>query len=226
MDKLQKLKELLGLLDSPTRKELADAIKTVIEFVKKATERMNEKIDRRLAQIKDGEDGKDGQKGDKGDKGDRGDKGERGATFIALRGAQGLPGASGKDGSPDTSEQVRDKLETLEGDERLDISAIKGIDEKIEKRVSAIPRGGGVSAGAVAHAFKYIAHTEEPVGAINGVNTTYTVKNDIWWIAGFTINGEQIAELPNFTYVNKTITFSVALPAAYSGKDFECKYIG
>lgn len=127
----------------------------------------------------------------------------------------------------DTPEQVRDKLETLKDDERLDISAIKGLDEKLEKRISAIPsRGGGVSAGAVAHAFKYIAHTEEPVGTIDGVNTTYTVKNTIWWIAGFTINGEQIAELPNFTYANKTITFATALPAAYSGKDWEIKYIG
>ena len=52
------------------------------------------------------------------------------------------------------------------------------------------------------------------------------VKNTIWWIAGFTLNGEQIAELPNFTYTGRTITFSSALPAVYSGKDFEIKYIG
>jgi len=78
----------------------------------------------------------------------------------------------------------------------------------------------------VAQAFKYIAHTEEPTGLIDGVNLTYTVLVDIWWIAGFTLNGENIAELPNYTFINKTITFSTALPAAYSGKDFEVKYIG
>lgn len=87
-------------------------------------------------------------------------------------------------------------------------------------------RGGGTSAIGVRQMFKYIAHTEAPTGAINGVNTTYTVKNPIWFIFGFTLNGEQIAELPNFTYSGNTITFSSAIPAAYAGMDFECKYIG
>jgi len=96
--------------------------------------------------------------------------------------------------------------------------------EELKKR--PIGRGGGTSAMGVAQTFKYIAHTEAPTGAINGSNTTYTVLVDIWWIAGFTLNGENIAELPNYTFINKTITFSSALPAAYAGKDFEVKYIG
>ena len=104
--------------------------------------------------------------------------------------------------------------------------------EKLEKDIEELKRrpvgrvGGGVSAIGVAQAFKWIAKTEEPVGAINGSNTTYTVSSTIWWVAGFTLNGEQIAELPNFTYAGKTITFASALPAAYDGKDFEIKYIG
>ena len=100
------------------------------------------------------------------------------------------------------------------------------MEKKLEDRVSRIPRGGGTSAIGVRQAFKYIAHTEAPVGAINGSNTTYTVSNDIWWVAGFTLNGETIAELPNFTFANKTITFASPIPAVYSGKDFEIKYIG
>jgi hypothetical protein len=54
----------------------------------------------------------------------------------------GLPGLDGKDGSPDTPIEVRDKLQTLQGDERLDVNAIKGleaIDETI-KSVSFLPR--------------------------------------------------------------------------------------
>ena len=104
--------------------------------------------------------------------------------------------------------------------------------EKLEKDIEELKKrpvgraGGGVSAIGVAQAFKWIAKTEEPVGLINGSNTTYTVSSTIWWVAGFTLNGEQIAELPNFTYSGKTITFASALPAAYSGKDFEIKYIG
>lgn len=39
----------------------------------------------------------------------------------------GKPGEKGKDGSPDTPSQVKEKLETLKGDERLDASAIKNL---------------------------------------------------------------------------------------------------
>ncbi len=39
----------------------------------------------------------------------------------------------GKDGSPDEPKQIRDKLETLEDEDRLDITAIKGIEERIKK---------------------------------------------------------------------------------------------
>jgi len=44
-------------------------------------------------------------------------------------GVSGTNGIDGKDGSPDTAEEVRDKLETLDGEERLDVSAIKGLDK-------------------------------------------------------------------------------------------------
>lgn len=112
-----------------------------------------------------------------------------------------------------------------------ELSANKTTLEDHERRIveleqRPVARGGGTSAIGVAQAFKYIAHTEQPVGAIDGINTTYRVKNVIYWVAGFMLNGEQIAEIPNFTYVNRTITFATPLPAAYNGKDFEMKYIG
>jgi len=103
---------------------------------------------------------------------------------------------------------------------------IENLDERTAKGFSHVSRGGGTNALGVAQAFKWIAHTEEPVGNIDSVNTTYTVKNNIWWIAGFMLSGEPIAELPNFTFINKTITFSSPLPSDFSGKDFEIKYIG
>ena len=64
----------------------------------------------------------------------------------------------------ETPEEHRDKLEQLEGDERLPIGAIKGWDElvkRVERALRSIPRGGGTSAMGVAQAFKYIAHTEK-----------------------------------------------------------------
>lgn len=125
----------------------------------------------------------------------------------------------------DGPEEIATKLDLLDEENQLAaIKALKAEIEELKKRPAG--RAGGTSAIGVAQTFKYIAHTEQPTGDIDGANLTYRVKNNIFWIACFTLNGEQIAELPNFTYAGKTITFASAIPAAYSGKDFECKYIG
>jgi hypothetical protein len=59
-------------------------------------------------------------------------------------GRDGTNGTNGKDGSPDTPAQVRDKLESLEDEERLDVSAIKGLDN-YEELKTAIAEGKSVS---------------------------------------------------------------------------------
>lgn len=51
-------------------------------------------------------------------------KGDTGET-----GPQGPQGEAGKDGSPDSAEDIRNKLELLTGDERLDRASIRGLDE-------------------------------------------------------------------------------------------------
>ncbi len=51
-------------------------------------------------------------------------KGDTGET-----GPQGPQGEAGKDGSPDSAEDIRNKLELLSGDERLDRASIRGLDE-------------------------------------------------------------------------------------------------
>ncbi len=83
-----------------------------------------------------GEQGIQGEKGDTGADstvaGPRGDRGEMGEPGLdGLDGEDGKDGVDGKDGSPDTPQQVRDKLETLTEEERLDISAIKGMEKTI-----------------------------------------------------------------------------------------------
>ena len=143
----------------------------------------------------------------------------------------------GEDGKDADEEAIVEKLKAMIpavpeiGGIEKDVEEIKAEHDNIYKEIEELKarpvgRGGGTSAIGVAQTFKYIAHTEAPTGDIDGVNTTYTVSKDIWWIAGFTINGEQVAELPNFTYSGRTITFTTAIPAVYSGKDFEVKYIG
>lgn len=102
--------------------------------------------------------------------------------------------------------------------------------ERLEKELEdlkrrPVGRGGGTSAMGVAQAFKYILKTESPSGAINGSNTAYTVQHPIAAVLSFSLNGETIAQLPNYTIAGRTITFASALPSVYSGKDFEIKYI-
>lgn len=70
---------------------------------------------------RDGIDGKPGKDGKSGKDGVRGPQGE-----------PGLQGTDGKDGSPDTPIEVRDKLESLVEDERLDISAVQGFEEIVK----------------------------------------------------------------------------------------------
>jgi hypothetical protein len=64
----------------------------------------------------------------KGDKGDTGPMGPSGSDGLnGIDGEMGPIGPSGKDGSPDTAEQVRDKLSSLKGEERLDAKHIKNL---------------------------------------------------------------------------------------------------
>ena len=98
--------------------------------------------------------------------------------------------------------------------------------KKLHDRLDSIPRGvGGVTNLRIQQAFKYILKTEQPVGAIDGANLTYSLSQPIFAILSMSLNGETIAQLPNYTINGRNFTFSSALPSAYSGKDWEVKYI-
>ena len=92
-----------------------------------------------------GEKGEKGEsiKGEKGDsiKGDKGDRGERGE-----KGENGKDGKSIKVTSTLTPIQLRNKLEELEGDARLDASAIKNIGKYANTTIMSM--GGGVASSS------------------------------------------------------------------------------
>ncbi len=236
------VKKIIEFMDFVEEKEqsIEDFIKetkTEVEGFKKS---LVDEIGTELANIKK-DPGEKGEKGDsiQGPQGEPGAPGKPGkdSTVPGPKGEQGELGPAGKDADeativqkieedlPKLGSAVRDSLELLEGDDRLDKKAIKGLDEEFAS-IRNLPRGGGVSALGVRQAFKYIFHTEQPSGLIDGSNTVYTVQNSIFAVISFSINGETVAQLPNFTVSGRTITFSTPLPADYSGSDFECKYIG
>lgn len=119
-----------------------------------------------------------------------------------------------------TSEKIVEKINT--STKKIKREQVEGLEEALKVRSTST---GGVTNTRIQQAFKYILKTEEPTGDIDGVNTTYTVTQGIFAILSMSLNGETIAQLPNYTINGNTITFSTALPAAYSGKDFEIKYI-
>lgn len=92
--------------------------------------------------------------------GDQGPQGEPGN--IGLTGPKGDQGEKGNDGSPDTPFQVRDKLETLKGQDRLQMTAINGLDgltetlDQLDKDIGKLKKikapqllGGGGSSGGL-----------------------------------------------------------------------------
>ena len=88
-------------------------------------------------------------------------------------GKDGKNGIDGKDGSPDTPKQLRDKLETLTGEEELKLNSInelrKELEEKIEKLGMTQIRGAAVRSPA--------PRIEDLTGTKNGTNKAFTVAH-------------------------------------------------
>ena len=109
-----------------------------------------------------GEEGRDGKEGPVGPRGPKGETGEGGET--------GKAGNNGKDGNIISSEEVRDKLSDLKGEERLDASAIKNL---------MLPRGKGgkmIIAGAP-NASSFLKLEDTPKSYAGQVGKAVKVKS-------------------------------------------------
>lgn len=119
----QHLQEVLSYMQNEHNSVLkaiqGDLSKTKTE-IEKATKEQNQRaflrLQELLSRVKIPKDGKDGQ--------------------------DGLDGQPGKDGSPDTAPQIVDKLESLEGEDRLDASAIKNLPQWIKQKGKDMLVGG------------------------------------------------------------------------------------
>ncbi len=158
----------------------------------------------------------------KGDKGDRGEPGKAGE-----------PGAPGKDADsallakqitetiekdlPKFGTAFRDGLELLQGDERLDKSAVKGLDEeftKVRGEISSIPSGGG-GGGRRSHIRQYSLSS-----LCDGVTKSFTLPPKTINVIGvfgtqFPINFEPFTD---WTFNNNTLTLGSSVSAPESGQ--------
>jgi len=109
---------------------------------------------------------------------------------------------------------VRDTLEALDGEERLDVSAIKGVDELIEKAVGKVKTKGGASGyGGVSNAREIIREYDlSPY--LDGVLKTFSIPAT-WRI--LTVESSvfpwAFRNVVDYTYTPQTITFTSEITA-------------
>lgn len=166
-------------------------------------------------------------KGDKGDTGEKGEQGERGLDgkdgkngldglngIDGKDGVDGKNGENGKDGSPDTAEDIVKKLETLDGDDRLDKSAIKGLDEEFKRIEKIKSASGGVRRVYQPYRDKFTSQTD-------GVTKTFYLSREPLQTNTIMVFGTDFPIIldpdTDFTVAGKALTLTSAVPAPSAG---------
>ena len=140
---------------------------------------------------KDGIDGKDGKNGVDGKNGKDGKEGK-----------DGIDGIDGKDGSPDTAQDIADKLNKEEG--IIDHNVIRGFQDAMDIKMSegiskGISRSGGMSGMNV-----YVAGSKKGiVKAINFAGMTYSKVNGLDTVTGNTT----ATGMESYNTVDQTVNY-------------------
>jgi hypothetical protein len=152
-------------------KKIDSAIDALKENNKGDFDSLKAEILKKLSEVENGVDGKDGKDG-----------------ITPVKGVDYFDGEDGKDLEPITPDILRDKLESLKGDERLDKSAVKGLEEwetKLEKSQQKVFMGVGNPANFVQKlgdtmTGALIAAAHEPTGLVPQVmNGGYCAIGDL-----------------------------------------------
>lgn len=185
------------------------------EIVQKATNKaVNSLIE--IAKGEKGEPGKDGEsivgpmgpqglKGDSivGPQGPMGPKGQDGKDGQSIVGPKG---EDGKDGSPDTAQQIADKLNTTE--QTVEKKVIIGLEDELKGIKKVIREKGGGSGGG--GGMGNIQHESKAVSsATTTVSTTYPIAGGGFAIWGF-YQGQMIVRGTHYTVGTdrKTLTLT------------------
>ena len=159
-----------------------------------------------------------GDRGELGDKGERGIDGTDGYTPIknidyfdgkdgkAGESTKGERGDMGKDGSPDTAEQIANKLNTLS--EVIEQNTIKGLKDTFEKIRASM---GGMRQGSFGGVLSVGVRVETPVGIVDGINTAFTAFKSPKYIVS---DGITYFENNGYTIAGKSLTLTVP-PSQY-----------
>ena len=158
-----------------------------IKLLTKIDDREN-KIDNKLASIKDGKDADETK------------------IVQEILSKIKLP----KPQEPEKPEEIRDKLETLQGENKLSIQAIQSLPAILEELKSRPSGRSGPS--LISRRIRFI-DDETPTGTVNGVNAVFTIsKTPETGSLKVYVNGARMRVTEDYTVSNKTITFNTAPP--------------
>lgn len=192
--------------------EMETSYKGIKEKMKKdcmgAIDEMESRVSYKLGQVKDGADGKDGRDGVDGVNPDP----KEIVPMVVKEIKVPTPEEVAKE-IPKDPIAIRDALESLQDEKRLDKSAIRGLKEEIEnlKSMMISMKAGGAKGGF--KKLKWIAET--PSGDVNSVNVTFYLTttpdpdNLLVMLNGI---GQRNGSSYEYTLANKTITFNSAPP--------------
>lgn len=173
--------------------EIADKFESLKKDINTTLDAQVRKTDKKLENVKDGDDAD-----------------EERITQSVLERIQ-LP--EQKEIILDGPEQLRDKLESLEGDERLDKSAIKGLTEEF-KRIEALAKTkGGFQGGVIG---RNLIKDIDLSASLNGVTKTFNIPSS-WNIISVALSSYPYGALRkniDYIYTQTSITFTANIDAA------------
>ena len=122
----------------------------------------------------------------------------------------------------DTPEQLRDKLENLKGNERLRMSAIDGLEEKLNE----VSEKAGKSSGYVPGGAKGRIHYYDLTSLCDGVTKTFTIPFNFGVIGVYSTQSPIIFRpVVDWTAVNKTLTLTSAVSAPSTSQTLWIMYV-
>lgn len=214
---LRKLKKIAKVLD--------EGDKAFLEYLFEIEEGFDAKIaeleakmpnlDKVLVSVKgaEGKVGKQGIQGERGDKGDTGEKGEKGNTGEKGDSVKGEKGDKGEDGSLKeiAPQEVRDLLELLQDEERLDASAIKNLEKYVKQyapKSSSAPSGGGIVG-------RDIVRNYDLSDQLDGVTKTFNLPA-LWSIISVATSSfpNVLRPIVDYTNTSQSITFTDEIDAS------------
>lgn len=197
---LLKIEELLGNLRSESWSVLEKTQKEVMDYCKSEMSKMSKEIKDKIESIEDGEDGEDADE-------------EKCAEMAVEKLKPLIPKIEDIEKDlPKLGTEIRNSLELLQGEERLDASAIKGLEEKfqeLERRINSksVMGGGGVG--------KHNVEVYDLSDSLNGVTKTFNLPA-MWKLLKVESTSTPIVFRKgiDFTSTNTSVTFTDQIDAA------------